>query len=135
MDLKLDIPLGTDFPVCLFVFFLFPSQQGRRFLSFLFSWNVNFVKMIHGTVKNQLQFFPRYASLLEFLMIFKSLAKILFVSHCKILSILVKYIRIQRPSNLLNITTVLFQQLPLTVPLHLPVSSIIGVVKCLLSIS
>ncbi|NXN31267.1 CNDG2 protein, partial [Nycticryphes semicollaris] len=42
-----------------FSFPLFPSQQGRRFLSFLFSWNVNFIKMIHGTVKNQLQFFPR----------------------------------------------------------------------------
>ncbi|KFQ67918.1 Condensin-2 complex subunit G2, partial [Phaethon lepturus] len=40
-------------------------QQGRRFLSFLFSWNVNFIKMIHGTVKNQLQFFPR--SLMEYI--------------------------------------------------------------------
>ncbi|XP_032865632.2 condensin-2 complex subunit G2 isoform X2 [Tyto alba] len=39
------------------------KEEGRRFLSFLFSWNVNFIKMIHGTVKNQLQFFPR--SLLE----------------------------------------------------------------------
>ncbi|KFW91431.1 Condensin-2 complex subunit G2, partial [Phalacrocorax carbo] len=37
---------------------------GRRLLSFLFSWNVNFIKMIHGTVKNQLQFFPR--SLMEY---------------------------------------------------------------------
>jgi len=73
---------------------LFASQQGRRFLSFLFSWNVNFIKMIHGTVKNQLQFFPRYASQLEFLMIVKILAKILFVSHSKIASILIKYIRI-----------------------------------------
>ncbi|NXN58759.1 CNDG2 protein, partial [Rynchops niger] len=35
------------------------KEEGRRFLSFLFSWNVNFIKMIHGTVKNQLQFFPR----------------------------------------------------------------------------
>ncbi|NXU41448.1 CNDG2 protein, partial [Drymodes brunneopygia] len=34
--------------------------QGRRFLSFLFGWNRNFIKMIHGTVKNQLQFFPRF---------------------------------------------------------------------------
>ncbi|NXG68089.1 CNDG2 protein, partial [Baryphthengus martii] len=39
--------------------------KGRRFLSFLFSWNVNFIKMIHGTVKNQLQFFPR--SLVEYI--------------------------------------------------------------------
>ncbi|NWV36755.1 CNDG2 protein, partial [Grantiella picta] len=35
------------------------KEEGRRFLSFLFSWNVNFIKMIHGTIKNQLQFFPR----------------------------------------------------------------------------
>ncbi|NXY67458.1 CNDG2 protein, partial [Glareola pratincola] len=40
------------------------KEEGRRFLSFLFSWNVNFTKMIHGTVKNQLQFFPR--SLVEY---------------------------------------------------------------------
>ncbi|XP_065522861.1 condensin-2 complex subunit G2 [Lathamus discolor] len=36
------------------------KEEGRRFLSFLFSWNVNFIKMIHGTVKNQFQFFPRF---------------------------------------------------------------------------
>ncbi|NWI96716.1 CNDG2 protein, partial [Pitta sordida] len=39
------------------------KEEGRRFLSFLFTWNVNFIKKIHGTVKNQLQFFPR--SLME----------------------------------------------------------------------
>ncbi|XP_073190644.1 condensin-2 complex subunit G2 isoform X3 [Lepidochelys kempii] len=32
---------------------------GRRFLSFLLSWNVNFIKMIHGTIKNQLQCFSK----------------------------------------------------------------------------
>uniref|UniRef100_A0A250Y6Z2 Condensin-2 complex subunit G2 n=1 Tax=Castor canadensis TaxID=51338 RepID=A0A250Y6Z2_CASCN len=31
------------------------KEEGRRFLSFLFNWNVNFIKMIHGTIKNQLQ--------------------------------------------------------------------------------
>ncbi|KAM6102154.1 condensin-2 complex subunit G2 isoform 2-T2 [Theristicus caerulescens] len=41
------------------------KEEGRRFLSFLFSWDVNFIKMIHGTVKNQLQFFPR--SLMEYI--------------------------------------------------------------------
>ncbi|NXY16369.1 CNDG2 protein, partial [Atrichornis clamosus] len=41
------------------------KEEGRRFLSFLFSWNVSFIKMIHGTVKNQLQFFPR--SLMEYI--------------------------------------------------------------------
>ncbi|NXB68263.1 CNDG2 protein, partial [Struthidea cinerea] len=41
------------------------KEEGRRFLSFLFSWHVNFIKMIHGTVKNQLQFFPR--SLMEYI--------------------------------------------------------------------
>ncbi|XP_042332474.1 condensin-2 complex subunit G2 isoform X2 [Sceloporus undulatus] len=35
------------------------KEEGRRFLSFLFTWNVNFIKLIHGTVKNQLQCFPR----------------------------------------------------------------------------
>ncbi|KAJ7403274.1 Condensin-2 complex subunit G2 [Pitangus sulphuratus] len=41
------------------------KEEGRRFLSFLFSWNINFIRMIHGTVKNQLQFFPR--SLMEYI--------------------------------------------------------------------
>lgn len=41
------------------------KEEGRRILSFFFSWNVNFIKMIHGTVKNQLQFFPR--SLVEYI--------------------------------------------------------------------
>ncbi|XP_045444967.1 condensin-2 complex subunit G2 isoform X2 [Pipistrellus kuhlii] len=31
------------------------KEEGRRFLSSLFSWNSNFIKMIHGTIKNQLQ--------------------------------------------------------------------------------
>ncbi|XP_059567291.1 condensin-2 complex subunit G2 isoform X4 [Myotis daubentonii] len=31
------------------------KEEGRRFLSSLFSWNTNFIKMIHGTIKNQLQ--------------------------------------------------------------------------------
>ncbi|XP_075068213.1 condensin-2 complex subunit G2 isoform X2 [Mixophyes fleayi] len=34
-------------------------EEGRRFLSFLFSWDVNFIKMIHGTIKNQLQCLPK----------------------------------------------------------------------------
>uniref|UniRef100_A0A8C9SMU2 Non-SMC condensin II complex, subunit G2 n=1 Tax=Scleropages formosus TaxID=113540 RepID=A0A8C9SMU2_SCLFO len=34
-------------------------EEGRRFLTFLFSWNVNFITMIHGTIKNQLQFFSK----------------------------------------------------------------------------
>lgn len=32
-------------------------EEGRRFLSSLFSWNINFIKMIHETIKNQLQGF------------------------------------------------------------------------------
>nr|XP_060638556.1 condensin-2 complex subunit G2 [Anolis sagrei ordinatus] len=35
------------------------KEEGRRFLSFVFTWNVNFIKLIHGTVKNQLQCSPR----------------------------------------------------------------------------
>ncbi|XP_062956346.1 condensin-2 complex subunit G2 [Cynocephalus volans] len=31
------------------------KEEGRRFLSSLFSWNIDFIKMIHGTIKNQLQ--------------------------------------------------------------------------------
>nr|BAB64457.1 hypothetical protein [Macaca fascicularis] len=31
------------------------KEEGRRFLSSLFNWNINFVRMIHGTIKNQLQ--------------------------------------------------------------------------------
>ncbi|KAM6215890.1 condensin-2 complex subunit G2 [Rhynchocyon petersi] len=31
------------------------KEEGRRFLSSLFNWNRNFIKMIHGTIKNQLQ--------------------------------------------------------------------------------
>lgn len=30
------------------------KEEGRRFLSFLFSWNIDFIKMIHQTIKNQL---------------------------------------------------------------------------------
>ncbi|XP_038654301.1 condensin-2 complex subunit G2 isoform X2 [Scyliorhinus canicula] len=35
------------------------KEEGRRFLSFLFSWDVEFIKMIHGTIKNQLHHFPK----------------------------------------------------------------------------
>uniref|UniRef100_A0A673TSS0 Condensin-2 complex subunit G2 n=1 Tax=Suricata suricatta TaxID=37032 RepID=A0A673TSS0_SURSU len=35
------------------------KEEGRRFLSSLFSWNVNFIKMIHETIKNQLQGLPK----------------------------------------------------------------------------
>lgn len=35
------------------------NEEGRRFLSFLFCWDVEFIKMIHGTIKNQLCFFPK----------------------------------------------------------------------------
>uniref|UniRef100_A0A452UD30 Condensin-2 complex subunit G2 n=1 Tax=Ursus maritimus TaxID=29073 RepID=A0A452UD30_URSMA len=31
------------------------KEEGRRFLSSLFNWNINFIKMIHDTIKNQLQ--------------------------------------------------------------------------------
>ncbi|XP_060681593.1 condensin-2 complex subunit G2 isoform X1 [Hemiscyllium ocellatum] len=35
------------------------KEEGRRFLSFLFSWDVEFIKMIHDTIKNQLHVFPK----------------------------------------------------------------------------
>lgn len=36
------------------------SPQGKRFLVFLFSWNSNFIWVIHGTIKNQLEFYSKY---------------------------------------------------------------------------
>ncbi|KAJ4920328.1 hypothetical protein JOQ06_027978 [Pogonophryne albipinna] len=30
------------------------NDDGKRFLVFLFSWNINFISVIHGTIKNQL---------------------------------------------------------------------------------
>uniref|UniRef100_G1N0U7 Non-SMC condensin II complex subunit G2 n=1 Tax=Meleagris gallopavo TaxID=9103 RepID=G1N0U7_MELGA len=41
------------------------KEEGRRILSFFFSWNVNFIKMIHGTVKNQLQGLAKALFILE----------------------------------------------------------------------
>ncbi|KAJ8419130.1 hypothetical protein AAFF_G00006290 [Aldrovandia affinis] len=35
-------------------------EEGRRFLTFLFTWDVKFIGMIHGTIKNQLPFFPKF---------------------------------------------------------------------------
>ncbi|KAK3567191.1 hypothetical protein QTP86_012464 [Hemibagrus guttatus] len=34
-------------------------EEGKRFLAFLFSWDVGFIKMIHETIKNQLQFLSK----------------------------------------------------------------------------
>ncbi|KAJ8010221.1 hypothetical protein DPEC_G00072750 [Dallia pectoralis] len=33
------------------------NEEGKRLTVFLFSWNVNFIQMIHGTIKNQLPYF------------------------------------------------------------------------------
>lgn len=35
------------------------NDDGKRFLVFLFSWNVSFIKLIHGTIKNQLEFYSK----------------------------------------------------------------------------
>ncbi|XP_068437822.1 condensin-2 complex subunit G2 isoform X2 [Clinocottus analis] len=35
------------------------NDDGKRFLVFLFSWNVNFIWVIHGTIKNQLEFYSK----------------------------------------------------------------------------
>lgn len=35
-------------------------SQGKRFLVFLFSWNVDFIWVIHGTIKNQLEFYSKW---------------------------------------------------------------------------
>lgn len=36
------------------------SLQGKRFLVFLFSWNIDFIWVLHGTIKNQLEFYSKY---------------------------------------------------------------------------
>lgn len=35
------------------------SSQGKRFLVFLFSWNISFIWLIHSTIKNQLEFYSK----------------------------------------------------------------------------
>ncbi|KAF7669955.1 hypothetical protein LDENG_00105460 [Lucifuga dentata] len=35
------------------------NDDGKRFLVFLFSWNVSFIWAIHATIKNQLEFYSR----------------------------------------------------------------------------
>ncbi|XP_043960274.1 condensin-2 complex subunit G2 isoform X1 [Gambusia affinis] len=35
------------------------NDDGKRFLVFLFSWNVDFIWLIHGTIKNQLEFYHK----------------------------------------------------------------------------
>uniref|UniRef100_A0A4W6FIK5 Non-SMC condensin II complex, subunit G2 n=1 Tax=Lates calcarifer TaxID=8187 RepID=A0A4W6FIK5_LATCA len=35
------------------------NDDGKRFLVFLFSWNINFIWLIHGTIKNQLEFYSK----------------------------------------------------------------------------
>uniref|UniRef100_A0A3P9NTA7 Non-SMC condensin II complex, subunit G2 n=1 Tax=Poecilia reticulata TaxID=8081 RepID=A0A3P9NTA7_POERE len=35
------------------------NDDGKRFLVFLFSWNVDFIWLIHGTIKNQLEFYQK----------------------------------------------------------------------------
>uniref|UniRef100_UPI0037E89E00 condensin-2 complex subunit G2 n=1 Tax=Semicossyphus pulcher TaxID=241346 RepID=UPI0037E89E00 len=35
------------------------NDDGKRFLVFLFSWNVGFIWVIHGTIKNQLEFYSK----------------------------------------------------------------------------
>uniref|UniRef100_A0A671NUE3 Condensin-2 complex subunit G2-like n=1 Tax=Sinocyclocheilus anshuiensis TaxID=1608454 RepID=A0A671NUE3_9TELE len=49
-------------PIIFILFCLLLIFQGKRFLAFLFSWNDNFIRMIHETIKNQLQFFPKMLS-------------------------------------------------------------------------
>ncbi|XP_053338290.1 condensin-2 complex subunit G2 [Clarias gariepinus] len=34
-------------------------EEGKRFLAFLFGWDVGFIRMIHDTIKNQLQFLSK----------------------------------------------------------------------------
>uniref|UniRef100_A0A6Q2XNL4 Condensin-2 complex subunit G2 n=1 Tax=Esox lucius TaxID=8010 RepID=A0A6Q2XNL4_ESOLU len=36
------------------------NEEGKRLMVFLFSWNVDFIRMIHGTIKNQLPYFANF---------------------------------------------------------------------------
>ncbi|XP_048040750.1 condensin-2 complex subunit G2 isoform X1 [Megalobrama amblycephala] len=47
---------------CFFKASHIKQEEGKRFLAFLFSWNDNFIRMIHETIKNQLPFFPKTLS-------------------------------------------------------------------------
>uniref|UniRef100_A0A384BX25 Condensin-2 complex subunit G2 n=1 Tax=Ursus maritimus TaxID=29073 RepID=A0A384BX25_URSMA len=52
------LPAKEDMGKTAFIMLLRKSLEtktGRRFLSSLFNWNINFIKMIHDTIKNQLQ--------------------------------------------------------------------------------
>ncbi|XP_044102869.1 condensin-2 complex subunit G2 isoform X2 [Neovison vison] len=52
------LPAKEDMGKTAFIMLLRKSLEtktGRRFLSSLFNWNINFIKMIHETIKNQLQ--------------------------------------------------------------------------------
>uniref|UniRef100_A0A9L0R206 Condensin-2 complex subunit G2 n=1 Tax=Equus caballus TaxID=9796 RepID=A0A9L0R206_HORSE len=52
------LPAKEDMGKTAFIMLLRKSLEtktGRRFLSSLFNWNISFIKMIHGTIKNQLQ--------------------------------------------------------------------------------
>ncbi|XP_054622397.1 condensin-2 complex subunit G2 [Dunckerocampus dactyliophorus] len=35
------------------------NNDGKRFLVFLFSWDINFISLIHSTIKNNLEFFSK----------------------------------------------------------------------------
>ncbi|XP_034024077.1 condensin-2 complex subunit G2 [Thalassophryne amazonica] len=66
-----DVVLGLDFTSddnkqlvdlllqCFQRPFYIRHDDGKRFLVFLFSWNVDFIWVIHGTIKNQLEFFNK----------------------------------------------------------------------------
>ncbi|XP_071768198.2 condensin-2 complex subunit G2 [Centroberyx gerrardi] len=66
-----DVLLGLDFTSednkqiidlllqCFLRVIYIRHDDGKRFLVFLFSWNINFIWMIHATIKNQLEFFTK----------------------------------------------------------------------------
>ncbi|XP_029934938.1 condensin-2 complex subunit G2 [Myripristis murdjan] len=66
-----DVLLGLDFTAednkqivdlllqCFLHVVYIRHDDGKRFLVFLFSWNINFIWMIHATIKNQLEFFAK----------------------------------------------------------------------------
>ncbi|XP_012670672.2 condensin-2 complex subunit G2 [Clupea harengus] len=63
LSVPLDSELGQELANQLLLCFLNANHirrdEGKRFLVFLFSWDLVFIRMIHKTVKNQLQFFRK----------------------------------------------------------------------------
>ncbi|XP_057680509.1 condensin-2 complex subunit G2 isoform X2 [Corythoichthys intestinalis] len=51
--------LGEQLVQCFLCPSFLRNEDGKRFMVFLFSWHVDFISLIHGTIKNKMQFFNK----------------------------------------------------------------------------